>query len=84
MPKVDRKTQEISIKSGDLNDIVGEVLQERYLIGKLIYSGINSIIFTVNDLTKETQVKTKLIVKICKDSDDLTNEVITLLELRKI
>jgi len=38
----------------------------------------------VQDLEKETSGKIKLIVKICKDSDDLTNEVVTLLDLRKI
>ena len=50
----------------------------------MIYSGGNSIIFGVHDLEKETSGKIKLIVKICKDSDDLTNEVVTLLDLRKI
>ena len=74
--------QTIKIQSGLISNLTGQILQERYLVGKIVStSGLNSYVFQVDDLKNK---KTDLVVKVSSDAQAIANEVTTLLELRKI
>ena len=80
--KTVRQTQQIYVESGKLQDLPGQFLQEeRFRLGKLLFTGNASFIFEASDAQSP---KTKLVVKLSSETDEIATEVKTLINLRKI
>ena len=78
-----RKTEIIDLPSDNLCDLTGHFLQDRFQVEELLYQGNQSYVFAVTDSQKQKEQKNKLVVKFCSECHDLTNEVKTLVQLRK-
>ena len=77
-----KEPEYINIDSGRITDLTKHILNERFLLGGLIYQGNNSFVFKSSDIT-ETKKK-KLVVKIFKQNEEMTNEIKMLIRLKKI
>ena len=72
----------ISVPSGNVSDIKDVTLFDRFKLGSLLHNGDNSFVFKCEDITKRRAKN--MVVKIFEQNVELTNEIRTLLKLRKI
>ena len=78
----DKTPEYVNIESGLITDMTTTILNERFLLGGLLYEGANSFVFKCQD-TSKSEAK-KMVVKIFQQDDEITNEIKMLIKLRKI
>lgn len=77
-----KETQIIDTLGMNYEGLTGKLLQDRYLIGKIIARGGNSVIYQAQD-TKHEKSSTKLIVKFSEKYLEMSEEIKILLRLGK-